>query len=481
MSASSLAILRPSDEPEEEAHKHVVQFYDDDEFLYGAVTEFVDAGLSSGGSAVIIATEPHREGLLRRLSTRKNAARAHALGRIMLLDAHAVLSQFMVDGLPDRDRFEACVGRVLQKSRAAGGRDRVLAYGEMVDVLCRAGNPTAALQLEELWNDLARTQPFALLCGYGMGTFHREEHGAALERVCGAHTHVLPTEAYPDDADGESGRRQVALLQQRARALETELAHRRELEAALRASQDDLRRQNEELARVVRFSETFVGMLGHDLRNPLSAVTTGARLLMRRAETERVEVPARRILSSAERMGRMIDQLLDFTRIRLGGGIPLDQRPTDLGAICRTAVEEIEATWGTSEIRLDTVGDLMGTWDHDRLMQLVSNLLGNAVVHGTGGGGVRLHIDGTRPTVALHVHNDGVVPGNVLPHLFKPLGTGAERKRAGSSGLGLGLYISQQIALAHSGTIDVASSEAEGTVVTVRLPRDKESGLCGAP
>jgi signal transduction histidine kinase len=293
----------------------------------------------------------------------------------------------------------------------------------------------------------------------------------------GSETHVVfPGGAVADFVDAGL----VTLLQERVRALETELARQRDLEATLRAAEDDLRRQNEELARAVHFSETFIGMLGHDLRNPLSAITTGARLLMRRAESERVELPARRILSSGERMGRMIDQLLDFTRIRLHGGIPLERQLVDLGVICRTATDEIEGTYGADGIDIETVGDPVGLWDGDRLTQLVSNLLGNAVAHGSKGGRVRVRVDGGAATVVLTLHNRGAVPRDLLPHLFRPMGIGSDRKHTGSSGLGLGLYISQQIVLAHAGTIDVTSSEQDGTEVTVRLPRSTEPALRGA-
>jgi len=478
MTSSSVAILQPSPS-EGSTETHVAQFYDDDDFLYGAVADFVDAGLASGSSAILIVTAAHRDGVLLRLRQRASAPAAPR-GRITVVDARETLAKIMVGGALDRDRFDAHVGELVRQCRAASGRDRVHAYGEMVDVLCKEGNPEAALDLEELWNDLGRRQPLSLLCGYMMGSFCGDEHAAALERICRAHTHVFPTESYPIGPDHQPALREVTLLQQRARALETELARRRDLEAALRATQDDLRRQNEELARAVRFSETFIGMLGHDLRNPLSAITTGARLLMRRAESERVELPARRILSSGERMGRMIDQLLDFTRIRLGGGIPLERRLVDLGVICRTAADEIEGTFGADGIEIETAGDPVGLWDGDRLTQLVSNLLGNAIAHGSQGGRVRVRVDGGDATVVLALHNRGTVPRDVLPHLFRPMGIGSDRKHTGSSGLGLGLYISQQIVLAHAGTIDITSSEQDGTEVTVRLPRSTEPALRGA-
>ena len=235
--------------------------------------------------------------------------------------------------------------------------------------------------------------------------------------------------------------------------------------------EDELRRQNEDLSRTVRFSEMFVGILGHDLRNPLSAIATAASLLGRRADSDKVAKPATRILNSAARMGRMIDQLLDFTRIRLGKGIPIQQRQTDLAEVCRLAIDELESTGETRKIQLEASGDPSGFWDADRLLQLASNLLANALAHGTGPDPIAIRVDGTDGWVGLEIRNAGVVPPEVMPVLFEPFRSGANEKQARSGGLGLGLFISQQIAISHAGTIEVFSSESEGTRLRVRLPR----------
>lgn len=239
--------------------------------------------------------------------------------------------------------------------------------------------------------------------------------------------------------------------------------------------EEELRQQNEDLSRTVRFSETFVGILGHDLRNPLSGITTAAALLARRADSDRVARPATRILNSGRRMARMIDQLLDFTRIRLGKGLPLDRRSINLEEICRLAVDEIDDVPDavkTRSVNIKTTGDVMGSWDADRLSQLISNLLGNALAHGTPETDVQIRIDGSRPeNVELQICNAGCMASEVRDLMFEPLKQPGDRKQERSSGLGLGLYISQQIVIAHAGTIDVFSTEPEGTRIVVRLPR----------
>ena len=193
----------------------------------------------------------------------------------------------------------------------------------------------------------------------------------------------------------------------------------------------------EGLARTVHFSELFVGMLGHDLRNPLSAITSTATLLTVAADPARIVQRANRILSSGSRMARMIDQLLDFTQIRLGKGIPLQPVSVDLRRLCEEVIEELDLAQ-VRNIRLETVGDVAGRWDRDRLFQLLSNLFGNALQHGKGGALVCL--DGKdAASVVVQVHNPGAIPPHILPVIFEPMKRSHDRKQVGSSGLGLGL------------------------------------------
>lgn len=229
-----------------------------------------------------------------------------------------------------------------------------------------------------------------------------------------------------------------------------------------------------ELERAVRFSEMFVGILGHDLRNPLSGITAAASLLLRRADSDRVAKPASRILSSADRMSRMIDQILDFTRVRLGRGIPLRRKKLELAEVSRQVLEELKSeTDPGMDIRLEARGETAGTWDEDRIAQLISNLAGNALQHRQRGTPVVVSIDGSEPDrVTLTIENKGRIPPDLVPDIFEPMRGGESRKREGSSGLGLGLYISQQIVIAHGGSIRVDSPAAEDqTRFTVDLPR----------
>ncbi|HEU5058468.1 MAG TPA: PAS domain-containing protein [Kofleriaceae bacterium] len=226
-----------------------------------------------------------------------------------------------------------------------------------------------------------------------------------------------------------------------------------------------------ELERTVRFNEMFTGILGHDLRNPLHAIMTAANVALLRGDGDRLLKPISRILRSGERMSRMIDQLLDFTRVRTGAGIPLEPRPVDLATLIRQVADELEDAHPDWAFSIDAVGESVGTWDPDRLAQVFSNLIGNAVQHGEPAGGVAVRIDGTdTDRVRVEVKNMGAIPGDLIGRIFEPLG-GTDTRRAKAQGLGLGLFITEQIARAHGGAVSVQSSKELGTVFTVLLPR----------
>ncbi|HET6150560.1 MAG TPA: hybrid sensor histidine kinase/response regulator [Polyangia bacterium] len=246
----------------------------------------------------------------------------------------------------------------------------------------------------------------------------------------------------------------------------------------LRAQVDELRANAEERERLVgelseslRLAEMFSAVLGHDLRNPLSVVTTSAELLIRRSADEVVRRSAARIAANGQRMGRMIDQLLDMARARVAGGIPLSLGEADLLALCRKVVADHEISYPARGLQLHHQGNARGVWDEDRLFQVLSNLLGNALQHGKNDAPVSIVLDATGfSQVVLSVHNQGSIPPEILPYLFDPF-RGRPKRPHPSRGLGLGLYIVHQIVEAHGGRVDVRSSEEGGTGFVVTLPR----------
>ena len=580
---------------------HVVQFYEDDEFLIDAVAHFVAAGLSAAEPALIVATEPHRDAFVQRLRRNgSNVDAAVASGQLIMLDAQQTLLRFMVGDHPDWARFRATIGPVLQGCRGTAGSARVRVFGEMVDLLWRAGNRAAAIRLEELWNDLARLQSFTLLCAYAMGNFFMPGDGEPFDRVCNRHSHVVP----PGDGAAPIVRSLEAELQQRRQlegALREALRNRAvtagaaadmssqnserfrlliesvkdyaifmldadgrvtswnigaerikgyraeeiigqhfsrfyppeevakcktELEVAARDGRfedegwrvrkdgarfwanvvisrmldrngrligfakvtrdlsqrrllEDERVARESLERVLaeqkkteELREQLIAIVGHDLRSPLSSITTGAAVMLKRGMLMPADAKvAARIARSGDRMTNIISQLLDFTRARLGGGILIDPKPIDLAEICAEVIDEIESAHPDRTVLFAAGGDTRGVWDRARLAQVVSNLIGNAVKYGKRDAAIGVQLDNEDDAVTLCVHNEGpAIAADLLPSIFEPFRR-QQNAMARGEGLGLGLYICREMIRAHGGEISVQSSDKAGTTFTVRLPR----------
>ena len=240
-----------------------------------------------------------------------------------------------------------------------------------------------------------------------------------------------------------------------------------------------LHRQKQQIAQelqqrtqTLQMIEMFNAVLGHDLRNPLNAILTSAYVLQRRVADDIAQDTARRILSSGQRMSRMIEDVLDVSRARLGGGIPLRREPTELLGLVQRVVHEHQTAYSDRSIELSHDGALQGHWDAGRLAQVVSNLIGNALQHGDRTAAVQVSLDGTRAeTVCVVVANRGRIPPELLPHIFEPFRGGAQRAGGASERLGLGLFIVQEIVRAHEGTVSVRSSEDQCTQFSVLLPR----------
>jgi signal transduction histidine kinase len=222
---------------------HVVQFYGEEGFLLDELSRFIGTALGAGDAAVVIATKEHRDGLAQRLKAwGLDTAKAVAQGRYFTLDAAETLAKITLGGQPDAVRFAEVVGGVIARATAAteGEPRRVAAFGEMVALLWAEGKPDAAIHLEQLWNDSARTHSFSLRCAYPMSSFCRSEHGDLLLKICAEHSDVIPGESYTALVSQDERLRSIAHLQQKAQALETEIAERKQVEERLRRSQAEL-------------------------------------------------------------------------------------------------------------------------------------------------------------------------------------------------------------------------------------------------
>ena len=300
---------------------HVVQFYTDDIALVDAIARFIGGALGAGDAAVIIATDAHRSGIVERLKAGIDAARATQQERLVMLDAKETLARFMARGLPDARLFEQAIGPTIDQVRAATKDPegvRVAAFGEMVAILWAEGNHRAAIQLEKLWNNLIKTRSFSLRCAYPMPGFGRGEYSEPFLQICGEHESVIPTEEYTHLSSGDERLRRITHLQQRAQALEAEVALRKEAQAALERSQGELETlvekrtaalhklsmrllhtQDEERRRIARDLHDSIGQT-------LAALRMSVNHLMRRSSARTTE--------AFEQMDKLLEGCLEETR-----------------------------------------------------------------------------------------------------------------------------------------------------------------------
>jgi len=215
-----------------------------------------------------------------------------------------------------------------------------------------------------------------------------------------------------------------------------------------------LHRQRQDLAETLRLNEELMAVVGHDLRNPLNVVLMTTNLLGDSTDPH-LKKCVERLQSSGTRMLHIIEELFDLSRARLGGGIPIERQPLDLEAVTKKTVAEFEATNPSRQIDLLVSGDTKGNWDAGRLGQVLSNLIGNALRHGSVTVPITVKLTGSEQEVIASVQNGGFIAADLMPRLFDPFQSGVGR-RTRAEGLGLGLYIVQQIVHAHGGDVQVS-------------------------
>jgi len=453
------------------SHQHAVQFYESSEFLCDVVARFVARGLRSDSPSLLFVTAQHRQAVHDQLEADGlDPATAIARGRLIFHDARESLDGFMRGGRVDADRFFALIGGVVERVGAAPDT-RLRAYGEMVDLLWKEGLPEAALQLEQLWDEVTRTRPLYLLCAYDMENFQLGGDSGPFDRICAAHTRVIPSERFRQHDVIDARYREIAQLQQRARALASELPRRARAEQLVREREEELRRQNETLAAALRAKDEFLAMLGHELRNPLAPILLAVDLLRQRnGEAREYAVIDRQV----KQLVRLVDDLLDVARL-VRGKVSLHKRVVELADVIARGVElspvldiarreDLALLVPATGLRVDV--------DPERMAQVVSNLLTNAVKYSDSGSSIVVSACASGERALLSVRDQGIgIAPELIDRVFELFVQEKQSADRTGGGLGLGLAIVRNIVELHGGKVSARSDgTGQGTELLVELP-----------
>jgi signal transduction histidine kinase len=450
--------------PQPVAHwGHSVQFYGEDSSLLDELSRFIGTELVAGDAAVVIATKAHRDGLAQRLQSRGfDTATAVEQGRYIALDAAETLARFMRDGWPDAGLFAEAIGSVLGQAAAVGGKTRrIAAFGEMVALLWANGNTEAAVRLEQLWNNIARTYPLSLRCAYPMTHFNREDHGDSFLKICAEHSHVIPVESYTALPSEEERYRVISNLQQKAQALETEVAERKQVEEALRRTKADLESQVEQRtaalrqlsSRLLSLQDSERRRIARELHDSLGQYLVGLKLNahMLRQTPERDE-----LWSEAD---RLVEQCISEVRTLSYLLHPPTMDAAGFASAARWYVEGYGQRSGLN-VTLDAPTDLSRLPDaiEVALFRVLQEALTNVHRH-SGASAAEILVRQDAEQVVLEVKDNGHgIPQELLRHFHA---TGA--------GTGVGIAGIRERVRELGGKLTLESNSS-GTLVQVAVP-----------
>src|SRR5215213_3299687 len=464
------------------AAEHVVRFYEADASLLDAVATFCAGAILADGAALVVATPEHRAGIAERLRARRLLDAGDNHDSYCSLDAAETLSQFMVDGEVDASRFMEVIGGAISRSAERGRRVRV--FGEMVSLLVADGYPAAALRLEELWNDLqARHMPaFSLFCAYPMDHFGGEAHQDLFSDVCAVHSQIVPAESYMALPTADDRLRAIAELQQKAQSLDTEIAERQRAEERLRHALEAEHEARLDAETALHVRDEFLSIAAHELRNPLACLSLHAQIALQRLSHDeqldmvRTEHSLRSISQQAARLARLLDRLLDVSRLEADDlTLHVQRRLTDVTALVEQVVSSTRTGSDQHAIALETP-ELLQAWiDPLRIEQVLTNLLDNAIKHSPRGEPIVVTLSQPLPGILeLAVSDRGIgIPIEARDRIFERFFQA--RSDDAIQGLGLGLYVSRQIVELHEGEIRAEFPADGGTRFVVTLPTSIEA------
>jgi signal transduction histidine kinase len=443
---------------------HVVQFYGEDGFLLDELSRFIGTALGAGEAAVVIATKEHRGGLDHRLNAWGLDTTAAVLqGRYIALDAADTLAKIMLAGQPDPALFIEVVGSVIAKALVAVGGEprRIAAFGEMVALLWAEGRPEAAIHLEQLWNDLAQSHSFSLRCAYPMSSFYREEHGDLLLKICAEHSDVIPGESYTSLISEDERFRSIAHLQQKAQALETEVAERRRVEEKLRRGQAELESLVEQRtaalrqlsSRLLSLQDSERRRIARELHDSLGQYLVALKLNvdMLRASPERAELWTQ----SEELTERCIAEVRTLSYLLH----PPTMDAVGIASAARWYLEGFGLRSGL-KLTLDAPSDPVRLPDAIELalFRALQEALTNVHRH-SGASAAEVLIRRSSGHVILEVRDNGRGMEQKMLNYFRETGTGG----------GVGLMSMRERARELGGKVQIESSST-GTAIRVTIP-----------
>jgi signal transduction histidine kinase len=454
---------------------HVVHFYESDAALMDRLEGIIRDAFAGEGAGLVIATAAHRTTLDARLTAAgfDLGALRHS-GAYVSVDAGELLSKFIVDGMPDADRFEQAVVPLL-KLAGANGR-RVRAFGEMVTLLVAEGHSDAALALEVLWNSLQSRFPFVLFCAYSLDLMAGTRDGRLIRDVCLTHGQVIPGESFLHLSDTESRDRLVVELQQRSRWLESEIAARELAEKELARALITAHEAREAAEEALRLREDFIAIAAHELKTPLTTALGNIQLVARRIAREGASTGVDRALAESivgvKKLANLVGQLLDMSRFETGK-LPLELEEADLVTFVYGVVGSAAGRYEMHPLNVSGRGTAMCRFDPLRLEQVFSNLIDNAMKYSAFGKPVEVRIDvieddGRRVAqVSVRDHGYGVAPEQremIFDRFFQA------DSPVHKQGLGLGLYISREVVKQHGGRLFAEYPDDGGSRFVLELP-----------
>lgn len=429
---------------------HFVQYYEEDQSLIESVSKFIGNGLRMNDFCIIVATPFHRKKIFEKLQEYGFDVLKGTTSNFTALDAEESLQIFMNGLVPNPVRFMEFIETHLSQTKSANKNIRI--YGEMVAELWKNNKQAAAIELEKLWNEAGKLYSFSLYCAYPMTIFDRATHTGLFDDICTAHSRIIPGESYNNLVSDDQRLQAISILQQKAEALASEVRERKRQE---------------------KIKDEFICMASHELKTPVTSLLTYAQVLEKRFRKRGAHEDADYIQRMEVQLGKLsnlINDLLDISKMQSGKLIFTKK----LFPVTQFLNDTVHTMQLCSEKHTITVTGQTERWicgDKDRIGQILINLISNAMKYSPQKDTIAVHVQDDEKMVAISVTDSGIgIDKKNHAKIFEQFFRVNDGHDNTFPGLGIGLYISQQIAHRHNGSITVSSEKGMGSRFTLHLP-----------